>query len=249
MVVSMDRPFKIAHMDELPPRWQLTSRRFSRGRPRISGARSLDVLVRRAVEAVAPHAVLLAPVRRHAVADGVLGHGRVEFGLEGGHQRHARHGVAEGADAGQIDRVVHRRGGQVLLQRRDQLVVDHEGAAVARAGEHGLEGHGVDGGAAGVDFADGVAVVRDALQAAARQRALRRHLEHLVLERGRAEIRDKNVHFWIWNCALITLRFRCARAWNGPWMAAHCWLNLMASRSRAVSGGFASPSLKLARPR
>ena len=104
------------------------------------------VLVRRAVVAVAPHAVLLAPVGRHAVADGVLGHGRVEFRLEGGHQRHARHGVAESADAGQIDRVVRRRGGQVLLQRRDQLVVDHERAAIARAGQHGLEGHGVDAG-------------------------------------------------------------------------------------------------------
>ena len=62
-----------------------------------------DVAVRGAVKAVAPNAVLLAPLGRDSIARGVLGHGGVELRLEGGDQRDARHGFTKGAYRRQVD--------------------------------------------------------------------------------------------------------------------------------------------------
>src|ERR1019366_334476 len=93
IVVSTLRPPAMAHIDELPPRWQLTS--FT-CRPSIAATRSPppDFLRRSAVEAVL-HPAVLQPPGRHAVAPRVFGHGRVELRLEGRHNRHSRHGLPE----------------------------------------------------------------------------------------------------------------------------------------------------------
>ena len=138
------------------------------------------ILMRGAMEAIAGHAGL-APRRGHAILASVIGHRAVEFGLKRGHQRRSRHGFAEGADAGEIDRVVSRRGGQEFFQRGDHAVVDAESPPIAGAGVHCFERHCVDSNRAGLNLSDGVAVIAHTLQTAFGQRLLTRHLQNLIL--------------------------------------------------------------------
>src|SRR5262249_49488596 len=94
----------------------------------------------------------------------------------------------------------------------------------------GLEGHCVNWNRIGTDLQDSLAIIADALQLTPGQRHLPRHLENLILQRGRAEVRDQDVHFRAAApCCLITLTFSAAFAWKGLFMSAHCWLNFSAS--------------------
>jgi len=100
MVVSIERP----------PRWRRSRaasemaahepQRLARPPEQLWNALA-DELVRGAVKAVPPHAMVLVPLRRDPVAPGVLGHLRVELALEGRDQRNPGHPLAERAQARQ----------------------------------------------------------------------------------------------------------------------------------------------------
>ena len=139
-------------------------------------------LVRRTVEAVLANAVLLAPLGRDAVPGGIFGYGGVELGLEGGHERYARHRLLKRLDCVQVYRIVRRRGGQKLPHGGEQGVVHQEGAAIAVARVHGLECDGIYTGVAHADLRNRFPVIGDAFETAASQDAFRRHLENLVLK-------------------------------------------------------------------
>ena len=68
-----------------------------------------DVFVAGAVEAVAANAVLISQVVRNSVAPGVLGHGRVERGIEHGNLRQVWPGVEGSTHTLHVRRVVQRR--------------------------------------------------------------------------------------------------------------------------------------------
>jgi len=107
---------------------------------------------------------------------------------------------------------VGRGGGEELLHRRHHAGIDEKRSPVILARMHGLESHGVDRDIARVDLRDGVAVVGDALEAAAGEHALGGHLQNLILQGSGAEIRDQNVHC-TWYRPRMALALARARAW------------------------------------
>ena len=84
---------------------------------------------RRPVEPVAAHAVLLAPGPRHRVGVRVCRQRVVERGVEDGDLRHVGEPLARHLDALDVGRVVQRRKGFQLLDRRDDVVGDHDRVA------------------------------------------------------------------------------------------------------------------------
>jgi hypothetical protein len=139
-----------------------------------------------AVEAVAADAELLAPLRGHAITGGVLGHGGVELGFESRHQRHSGHGLSKGTHSVQIDEIMGRGSGQEFFHGGQQGGIHPKGSAVAASGVHGFERDRIDGRVGHADLRDGVAIIGDAFHAAAREYALRGHIQNLVLERSGA---------------------------------------------------------------
>ncbi len=178
-----------------------------------------DIAVRRAVEAVLFHAVLL-PDRRHPVLPRVFRHGGVKLGFEGRYNRHPGHRLLEGLDGRQIDRVVRRRGRQELPQGRRHIAVHHECAAIFRAGVHRLQCHRVNRRGARRNLRDRVAVVGDTLQPPFGEHRLRRHFEDLKLERCGSEVRYEKVHLIPVYCVFMRARLVLAICWKGLLMAA-----------------------------
>ena len=68
-----------------------------------------DVFVAGAVEAVAANTVLISQVIRNSVAPSMLGHGRVERGIEHGNLRQIWPGVESSAHTLHVRGVVQRR--------------------------------------------------------------------------------------------------------------------------------------------
>src|SRR5579863_9485167 len=188
-----------------------------------------DVSMRSSVEPVTRDATL-APRSRYAIDRSVRGHGGVEFGLKGRHQRHTGQHLRERANGLQIDGVVSGGRGPKLFERSDHAAVHGVSASVLRPAVYGLERDGVHANFAGLHLSDAVAVVSNPLQAALGQHLPGGHVEDLVLERRRPEVRDQDVHYftaryWL----LMTATFLAACAWKLLLMAAHCWLNFSAS--------------------
>ena len=86
-----------------------------------------DVFVAGAVEAVAANAVLISQVVRNSVAPGVLGHGRVERGIEHGNLRQVWPGVEGGAHTLHVRGVVQRRERGQCINLVDHLLVEQHG--------------------------------------------------------------------------------------------------------------------------
>ncbi len=92
--------------------------------------------VRGAVEAVAPHPVLLVEFVGDGVEKGARRHGLVEGGVEHRHLGQVREDFHGHADAVQVGRVVQRRQRDVALQGLDHLRGDAHGAAEVLAPVH-----------------------------------------------------------------------------------------------------------------
>ena len=106
----------------------------------------------------------------------------------------AGHGLAKRLDRRQVDGVVRGRGRQELPQRLDHAVVDHESAAIVRAGMDGLQRHGIDRRVAGRDRLEWRRGNRRRAPAVPCQHGLGGHLQDLVLQRRGAQVRDEEVH-------------------------------------------------------
>ena len=216
MVVSTDFPPSMAHIEELPPRWQLTSLPVPAQHRRHPLA---DVLMRGAMEAV-PGDSFLEPRGWNAVQPGMLRHGDVKLRLEGGHDRHARHGLLERVNGSEVDGVVRRGSRQKLPQRFHHACIHQKGPAIMRPGVNGFQAMASMRVFAGGNPRDGLAIVAHAFEASSGQHGLGRHLDHLVFDRSRSQVRYQKVHLIPWNCVLMPCRFLAAVAWNGPLMAA-----------------------------
>ena len=90
IVVSTERPPAIAASDAPAPRWQVTIRSSSSGRPDQLRGPARGVGVGQAVEAVPAQRPALAPLGRERVGRGGGRHAGVEGGVEAGHGRHVR---------------------------------------------------------------------------------------------------------------------------------------------------------------
>ena len=84
-----------------------------------------DVQVRGAVEAVAPHLVLLVPFVGQRVDIGMLRHGLVESGVEDGHMGNGRHEGLGRLDPFNVGRIVQRRQVLDLFDGIQDILVDH----------------------------------------------------------------------------------------------------------------------------
>ena len=89
-----------------------------------------DVLVASAVKAVASDTVILIPVIRHGVAEGILGHSAVKSGVKDSHLRQLRHNLHGSSHSSGSRRVVQ---GGVGLQSLD--LVDYLVGQADRMGE------------------------------------------------------------------------------------------------------------------
>ena len=86
-----------------------------------------DVLVAGAVEAVAANTVLISQVIRNSVTPGVLGHGRVERGIEHSNLRQVWPGVEGGTHTLHVRGVMQRRKRGQRIDLVDHLLVEQHG--------------------------------------------------------------------------------------------------------------------------
>ena len=136
MVVSTLRPPSTAASDAPAPRWHVTMRRPSSGRPSSSAAATGAVGVRQPVEAVAANRVSVAPFAGHRVGRGRSGDGRVERGVEAGHGRDVGQLRGDGVERGEgLGLVQWGEVGQ-LLQLLSHCLVDADRAGERRAPMH-----------------------------------------------------------------------------------------------------------------
>ena len=101
-------------------------------------------LQREAVKAVAADVPVGAPALGHGVHRGLLGHGRVELGIEDGDLRQPGQGGARLLDRLQRRGVVQRREIDQRVQGRQRAVVQEHGRAEARTSVHDAVPHGDD---------------------------------------------------------------------------------------------------------
>ena len=179
MVVSTERPWSTAQSDEPLPRWQLTSRSsFGRRFEKLRGAQA-DVVVRRAVEAVAAHALLFVELVGQAVEIGVGRQRVVKRRVEHGDVRHGGKQPPHLANAGDVHRVVQRRERIERLDLRQHLVGDERSFRELLAAMH-----------------DAMRDDADLARAADDARLLRREFRDHRLERlGEAALRQLAFHF------------------------------------------------------
>ena len=119
-----------------------------------------DEGVRRAVEAVAPDPVFVAPAQGHGVGVGVLGHRLVEGGVEDRDLRHLGEEPQRDPQSLQVGRVVEGRERDEVLDDVEQAFVDErrlgeEFATVHDAVTHRSQGVAVDRGPVAVEGAEG----------------------------------------------------------------------------------------------
>ena len=118
IVLATLRPPAIAHMLAPLPRCSTTVLPRGRASRRCCGSTLRDVLVRQAVEAVAPHAAL---GDRRGQRERLRDRGLVamERGVEAGDLRQLRRALEQRPDRRQVVRLVQRRERHVFLERRD----------------------------------------------------------------------------------------------------------------------------------
>ena len=122
MVVATDRPSRMAQIEAPCPRCAATTRPAEEAPRRELRA---DRLVGNAVEAVAAHALVVQRARQgEALVE--LRLRAVEGGVEARHLRHAREGVARGAHALEVVRLVQRGQGLEGREPREDRVVDRD---------------------------------------------------------------------------------------------------------------------------
>src|SRR5688572_31642042 len=90
---------------------------------KLSGGQR-DVVMRRTVETVTPHAFLLVELVRQTVEKRLARQGGVESGVEDRDMRHSRKVPARFADAEEIDRIVQRRERTERFEFSQDRVVD-----------------------------------------------------------------------------------------------------------------------------
>jgi hypothetical protein len=84
-----------------------------------------NIVVRRAVKAVAAHVVLAIEIPGDRIAIGRARHGLVKGGIEHRHLRHAGEQLPRHQDTVEIGRIVQRRQRNHLPDRRDHVVIHH----------------------------------------------------------------------------------------------------------------------------
>src|ERR1035438_1119234 len=87
------------------------------------------ILMRGSMKSVLGDA-LFQPERGHPVEPRVLRHGGMKLRLECRHNRNPRHGLTEGLDGCQVNRVMRRRGGQKLAERLHHALIHYKCAAI-----------------------------------------------------------------------------------------------------------------------
>ena len=80
--------------------------------------------MRRTVETVTAHALLLVELVRQTVEEGLARQRGVKSGVEDRHVRHGGKDAARFADAGEVHRIVQRRERAERLDLREHRVVD-----------------------------------------------------------------------------------------------------------------------------
>ena len=91
---------------------------------------------------------------------------------------------------------VGRRRRQEFLKRGDHPVIDQKCAPVARPGVHRLKRHRVDPNRARLNLGDRFPIVADSLEPPRGERLFRRHVQDLIFERSRAEVRNQDIHLF-----------------------------------------------------
>jgi hypothetical protein len=94
-----------------------------------------DILVRKPVEAVAPHALIVIFARHgeHVIDEGMAA---MEGGVETGNLWHVRPSLARRFDAGDVVQLVQRRKGNERLKLSDDVVSDDHRRVVMNAAMH-----------------------------------------------------------------------------------------------------------------
>jgi hypothetical protein len=154
--------------------------------------------MRQAVEAVATHPGV-APGLRHGIGRGLIGHARVECGVEHGDLRQAGPALARQADAGQRNRVVlgRQRGGPFDLAL--SVRVDKHGLVQAGSAVRDPMADGVDRRHAGIpqsalDLVERRGIDRGVVDRRLHQRHGRCRIEDAELERRAAGVEREDVH-------------------------------------------------------
>ena len=144
MLVSMLLPRSTAVMLAPLPRWQVMSFRSLERLAEELGRGLRDELVRGAVEAVFPDAVLLVVLVGDRVEVGGRRHGVVEGRVEHGDVGHAREDALAGLDAAEVRRVVQRRQRGAFADDVLDLVGDHGRVVELLAAVHDAVADGLD---------------------------------------------------------------------------------------------------------
>ena len=118
---ATDSPLRIAHSDELPPRWHEIT--LMSDRPKQLGHSRRDVAVAGAVKPPAPDAEVGRPLVGDRVTLVSLGNRPVKAGFKGRDQRKLGKAAAEHPHGLGVGRIVRRRDVGEGLHRREHRVV------------------------------------------------------------------------------------------------------------------------------